>query len=74
MLPGGDSLKRLMPLVRNYAGDELTWDVHLILTSERGAARCRSGARPLGWTTWLGPRRSERNAADLLLDPNCQCR
>ena len=31
LLPGGQSLHRLIPIVRNYAGDALIWDVVLIL-------------------------------------------
>ena len=31
LLPGGTSFHRLIPIVRNYAGDTLVWDVNLIL-------------------------------------------
>ncbi len=31
LLPGGDSLKRLKALVRNYMGDALMWDMNLVL-------------------------------------------
>src|SRR5471032_2655183 len=34
MLPGGDSMRRLLAWVRNYAGTTLDWDVRLILKKE----------------------------------------
>ena len=34
MLPGGDSLVRLKDWARNYIGDELVWDLQLILKKE----------------------------------------
>lgn len=69
MLPGGDSLKRLRDLVRNYIGHELRWDVLLHL-AERIDEPWRFGRSHLGWTSWLGrpgPGRSRRE--DLILDP-----
>ncbi|MBV8652883.1 MAG: type VI secretion system baseplate subunit TssG [Alphaproteobacteria bacterium] len=69
LLPGGTSLKRLVPIVRNYVGDEFSWDVNLILLKEEVPALRLGEAGLLGWTTWLGTRRSERDADDLLLDP-----
>jgi type VI secretion system protein ImpH len=68
LLPGGTSFHRLVPIVRNYAGDALTWDVNMILKrAEVPATRLGRQGR-LGWTTWLMPRRSEEDAADLFLD------
>ena len=68
LLPGGLSFHRLVPIVRNYAGDQLVWDINLILRAEdvpdlRLGRNCR-----LGWTTWLKPRRALTPAADLFLD------
>jgi type VI secretion system protein ImpH len=69
LLPGGTSLKRLVPIIRNYVGDEFSWDVNLILL-ENEVPELRLGqAGLLGWTTWLGTRRSEQDAAELLLNP-----
>ena len=34
LLPGGLSFHRLVPIVRNYAGDALIWDVNLILRAD----------------------------------------
>jgi type VI secretion system protein ImpH len=70
LLPDGRSLSRLLPLVRNYIGDELSWDVMLILfKAEVPSVRLgRDGL--LGWTSWLGTRRTEVDAADLVLEPD----
>jgi type VI secretion system protein ImpH len=70
LLPDGRSLSRLLPLVRNYIGDELAWDVMLILIkAEVPSVRLgRDGL--LGWTSWLGTRRTEVDASDLVLEPD----
>jgi len=69
MLPGGESLKRLISVLRNYVGDELKWDVNLILRHKE-VPRIKLGEYGrLGWTTWLGDRKSEQDADDLMLVP-----
>ena len=45
LLPGGCSFHRLIPIVRNYAGDTLIWDVNLVLKTRRGAADRGSAVR-----------------------------
>jgi type VI secretion system protein ImpH len=68
LLPGGLSFHRLVPIVRNYAGDVPIWDVNLVLRA-REVPPIRLGRQGrLGWTTWLMPRRSPDDAADLFLD------
>ena len=69
LLPGGDSLRRLVALVRNYIGDELNWDLNLILKREEVPALKLGGSGRLGWSTWLGRRPAESDADDLMLDP-----
>jgi type VI secretion system protein ImpH len=69
LLPDGRSLSRLVPLVRNYIGDELDWDVMLILFREEVPSLRLGQAGRLGWTTWLGARRKESDANDLVLEP-----
>ena len=57
-----------MPIVRNYAGDTLAWDVCFVLNrAEVPDTRLGQYGR-LGWTTWLKPRRETADAADLRLD------
>ena len=68
-LPGGASLPTLIAIVRNYMGDELMWDVNLILTKkETPALQLGTGAR-LGWTTWLISREPDEDPDDLCLNP-----
>ena len=69
LLPGGMSLERLVAIVRNYIGDELFWDVNLILKKEEVPAIRLGQTGDLGWTTWLLPRRDDRHANDLYLHP-----
>ncbi len=67
MLPGGKSFARLKAWVRNYVGDELGWEVQLILKAgEVPAVRLGETGR-LGWTTWLQTRLFEKDSKDLIL-------
>ncbi len=68
LLPGGISFHRLIPIVRNYAGDTLDWDVNLHLLPEEVPATRLGVQGRLGWTTWLMPRRFGTVAADLFLN------
>ena len=67
-LPAGDRIGRLVPLVRNYIGDELAWDLCLILKREQVPPARLDGNGRLGWTTWLGERSTDSDAHDLVLD------
>ncbi len=68
LLPGGLSFHRLVPIVRNYAGDQLVWDISLILQADEVPDLRLGQQGRLGWTTWLKPRRATTPAADLFLD------
>ena len=69
MLPGGNSLGRLIAWVRNYIGDELSWDLRLVLKKEE-VPQIRMGQYGrLGWTTWLQSKPFEHDADDLVLRP-----
>jgi len=68
-LPSGSRLQRLQALVRNYAGDELAWDVNLILQRQETPAIRLNGHFRLGWTTWLGQGQGGADADDLILTP-----
>ena len=69
LLPRGDSLKRLTAIVRNYIGDELGWDLNLILEREEVPPLRLGGEGQLGWTTWLTGEPLPEDADDLMLDP-----
>jgi len=69
LLPGGESLGRLVALVHSYVGEELIWDTKVVLEKAE-VPFLRLGAQGrLGWTTWLLSRPAERDARDLVLDP-----
>ena len=69
MLPGGESLRRLVAWVRSYVGDEFDWDLRLVLRKgEVPAARLGQTGR-LGWSTWLHAAPPKRDAEDLVLRP-----
>ncbi|GGF11196.1 hypothetical protein GCM10011611_16050 [Aliidongia dinghuensis] len=69
LLPGGESLARLVPLVRFYMGDELTWDIKLILRREEIPRFELGGRNRLGWTSWGLSSPPTRDAQDLELNP-----
>ena len=67
-LPGGRRLRELVAWVRVYLNFEFDWDVCLRL-DRREVPPLRLGeGRRLGWTTWLGTRRADRDADDLCLN------
>lgn len=68
-LPSGRSLERLVAAVRNYLGDELSWDVKLVLKRDEVPLLRLGESVRLGWSTWLGTRDQATDAADLHLNP-----
>ncbi|MCD2517129.1 type VI secretion system baseplate subunit TssG [Massilia sp. G4R7] len=68
MLPGGDSMRRLLAWIRNYAGLVLDWDVRLVLEQQE-IPRLALGARRLGWTTFLASAPATRDSHQLLINP-----
>lgn len=72
-LPGSVSLRRLVAWVRNYIGDELLWDVNLILKKEEAPPLVLGAGSQLGWTTWLTHQPLARDADDLKLDAVTYC-
>jgi type VI secretion system protein ImpH len=70
LLPGGTSLPKLAAMVRTYVGDELHWDLRLIL-EEKVEEPFRLGQSRLSWTAWLG-RAVDARREDLVLDPQAE--
>jgi len=66
-LPGGQSMKRLRDWVLNYVGYELSCDLRPVLKKEEVPAVRLGAAGALGWTSWLGTRRVDEPAGDLVL-------
>jgi len=71
-LPGSDRLEKLADLVRTYAGDELGWELKLVLARPDWRALALGGpglGSQLGWTSWIGARPSTWRGAELAFDP-----
>jgi type VI secretion system protein ImpH len=69
MLPGGQRLKRLIALVRNYVGDSLAWDVRLFLDKQVSHPFRLDRVTRLGWTSWLGHCPEGEGREDLIFNP-----
>jgi type VI secretion system protein ImpH len=69
LLPGGDSLLRLTAIVRNYVGDQLGWDLQLILKKEEVPELRLGFVGNLGWSSWLLSEPLQEDVDDLILDP-----
>lgn len=72
MLPGGDSMQRLVAWVRNYVGDALEWDVQLILKKEEIPPLELGGGTRLGLSTWLASKKHPKNADQLMINPTAR--
>jgi type VI secretion system protein ImpH len=53
--------------VRLYAGDELAWELQLVLEQPQVPQSWLGNPTLLGYTMWLGVRQDERDADDLVL-------
>jgi len=69
LLPGGASLERLQAVVKNYIGEELDWDLHLILQQDEVPRTELGMGGSLGWTSWLVSEQTQADADDLVLQP-----
>jgi type VI secretion system protein ImpH len=68
MLPGGESFKVLRDWVRNYVGDELRYEIQLILRAEEVPPIRLGESGRLGWTTWLTDGSFANDVSDLKID------
>lgn len=68
-LPGRPSLTRMRDLIRSYVGEELAWDLRLVLAGQDVPPLSLGGDGRLGLTMWLTPGPLARDAGDLVLDP-----
>ena len=69
LLPGGESLPRLISMVRTYVGDEFAWDVNLILKRAEVPKTKLGSLGQVGLTTWLITDEAKKDADDLVLTP-----
>lgn len=68
LLPGGAAHREASDLVALYAGPEMEWEIRLVLQADEVPQSLLAAEQPrpsLGWTTWLGTRPEETDAADL---------
>ena len=72
LLPGGESLPKLVDLVRNYLGDELTWELQLILRKEQAPPMRLGEAGHLGLNGWLEPESLPHDADDFRWNPQLE--
>lgn len=68
-LPGSARIERLRALVGNYLGDQLDWDVNLVLQAEEIPTAQLGGTCRLGQTSWLGVEAHKEDSTALYLDP-----
>lgn len=73
-LPKGDRLAQLVAIVRNYVGDELAWEVNLVLKKEETPRMALGRQGHIGWTAWVASRRPEKDADDFQREPLAQPR
>jgi type VI secretion system protein ImpH len=69
LLPGGESLPKLIDLVRNYLGDELMWELRLILRKEQAPPVRLGECGHLGLCGWLEPEDLPHDADDFHWNP-----
>ncbi len=67
LLPQSGGLALLAAAVRNYVGFEFDWDLCLLLRADSVPRLALGGKQRLGYSSWLGRRRSGLAAGDLVL-------
>jgi len=67
LLPGGEALRALAALIRNFTGEEQTWDVSVILDRKEVPLLRLGGEQRLGWTSWLAGGERTEDPGDLLI-------
>ena len=70
LLPGTQRLLTLAQLVRAYVGDELAWDVRLVMAPEERHQLALGRGSRLGYDAWLGGNHAAGvGVEDLLVEP-----
>ncbi|MDR5784951.1 type VI secretion system baseplate subunit TssG [Caballeronia sp. LZ065] len=68
-LPDTEAAMQLADWVRFYAGDELEWNVRVLLARADVRGASVGMQQRLGWDTWVGERLSPTDAGDLVYGP-----
>jgi type VI secretion system protein ImpH len=69
LLPGTPAMGRLRAIVRNYIGDQLDWDVNIVLQGQDVPQAQLGGTTQLGLTSWVGAEPHAPEVADLYVKP-----
>ncbi|MCA9215633.1 MAG: type VI secretion system baseplate subunit TssG [Planctomycetales bacterium] len=67
LLPSGAGFGRLLSIVKNYIGEELMWDVNLVLSRDEIPGPTLGTGAVLGRSCWLPTQEERAEAADLVL-------
>ena len=71
LLAHSKSIGRVVAWLKNYISDEFSWELNLVLKREEIPRICLGKLGQLGWTTWLGSRKFEKDADNLVLQNLC---
>lgn len=71
LLPGGASIGQLVTWIKNYVGDELSWELNLVLRRGQIPVTSLGELGQLGWSVWLGDGLLDTDADDLVLLDLC---
>ena len=69
MLPGSDTLACVVDLVRAYVGEELAWDLRVVLAKEHVPFTALGESGRLGRTSYVLSHPAEHDITEYLLDP-----
>jgi type VI secretion system protein ImpH len=67
LLPGGETLKRVEAVIKNYVGLTFRWNIRLVLRKEEVPRMELGREGRLGWSSWLGSSKRTTDARDLSL-------
>jgi len=69
-LPGEKAVKQMAAWIKNYVGIEYIVDIQPVLHKEEVPQARLGNSSQLGWTSWLGERRRQVDADDLVIKCN----
>ena len=70
LLPSGGSFRRLRDWIRQYTGEQFSWDAKFVLAKEEVPQTRLGGFGRLGWTVWMKTKPFAEDAEDLVLLPS----
>jgi type VI secretion system protein ImpH len=67
LLPDKSKLKLISSIIKNYLGDEMNWDIRLILKKKQRPATILGNYGQLGLSSWISNQEASLDADDLLI-------